>query len=512
MPSPKAPYYLQIYTSTFVFPFVIDAGEGLTFDWAVPFAPGTQYQICMFDSEGRTGGCQASYTVIEPASRSSCPNVTFPQGPLDVNAVVRDGPLSQFGWIDQCTDISVTPRNGTPPYTFTIAPSLHPPTNITANDMKTMNWTVELSWASQFFISVSDSMGNSWSQGPLHSGGNGPTACLAMGAAATDSNTISPGIAIGGSLGGLLVGLLAGIGAAYVFMSRRQDKKDKSQLMELQLGSQPVTFGVVSSGHSAVSSRPLRPNRSEYHIEPFTLPTDQGNRSNSVVAAPPQDPTIQRATSFAASSIYPQSAVTSVPGSESQPLQIPPPASPGGASPVNTVAPTIPPPSRPQQSQVYVIHHDGGRAPVTVYHSDGTEVVELPPRYADGGSGTRPLPPVGGISTDTRGTSVSAPGTAAGSGSGGGTSDRLSEAGRTDYSMTDGGRSNTGGTGASALFLQQERRPGPIRKGGTASSSGSGQGSWSPGGQGYPPRQGQGQGQGSGGYNPSDPGSDWGAQ
>lgn len=41
----------------------------------------------------------------------------------------------------------------------------------------------------------------------------------------------------------------------------------------------------------------------------------------------------------------------------------------------------------PNQSRsVYVVHHDGGRAPFTVYHEDGTEVVELPPRYIDGGS------------------------------------------------------------------------------------------------------------------------------
>lgn len=30
---------------------------------------------------------------------------------------------------------------------------------------------------------------------------------------------------------------------------------------------------------------------------------------------------------------------------------------------------------------VYVVHHDGGRPPVTVYTSDGAEVVELPPEY-----------------------------------------------------------------------------------------------------------------------------------
>jgi hypothetical protein len=43
-------------------------------------------------------------------------------------------------------------------------------------------------------------------------------------------------------------------------------------------------------------------------------------------------------------------------------------------------------------SQVYVIHHDSGRAPVSVITSRGTEVVELPPGYSSdylsaGGSG-----------------------------------------------------------------------------------------------------------------------------
>jgi hypothetical protein len=31
--------------------------------------------------------------------------------------------------------------------------------------------------------------------------------------------------------------------------------------------------------------------------------------------------------------------------------------------------------------QVYVVHHDGGRPPISVYHPEGAEVVELPPTY-----------------------------------------------------------------------------------------------------------------------------------
>jgi len=157
--SPTPPYSLQVYTSTFTVPFVIPAGSGLSFQWPVPFVPGTQYQICMFDRFGNTGGCQASYTVIPPLSTPNCSNVTFPPS-LDVQATVGDGQMSQFGWIDQCTDISISPKNGTAPYTLTIAPSLHPPYNITSNDMSSINWTDSLNYASQFYIGLYDSAGN----------------------------------------------------------------------------------------------------------------------------------------------------------------------------------------------------------------------------------------------------------------------------------------------------------------------------------------------------------------
>lgn len=40
-----------------------------------------------------------------------------------------------------------------------------------------------------------------------------------------------------------------------------------------------------------------------------------------------------------------------------------------------------------RRPNVYVVHHDGGRAPVTVYTEEGAAVVELPPQYAAGSSG-----------------------------------------------------------------------------------------------------------------------------
>ncbi|KAH9967386.1 hypothetical protein BC827DRAFT_588131 [Russula dissimulans] len=167
-PNPTAPYFLQIFTSTFIVPITVPAGDGTSLDFQVPFVPGTQYQICMWDSKGVSGGCQGIYTVISNTTTSTptCPNVTYPATVLIVDAAVINGAFSQYGWIPQCTDIRVQPKNGTGPYTLMIAPTLHPPLNITwANGAQ--NWTVSLTHGFPFFISVTDSQGHVWAQGPL---------------------------------------------------------------------------------------------------------------------------------------------------------------------------------------------------------------------------------------------------------------------------------------------------------------------------------------------------------
>lgn len=56
--------------------------------------------IRKFDKNGNTGGCQATYTVIPATTAPTCANVTFPPL-LSVNAQVDNGPMSQYGWIDQ---------------------------------------------------------------------------------------------------------------------------------------------------------------------------------------------------------------------------------------------------------------------------------------------------------------------------------------------------------------------------------------------------------------------------
>src|SRR5260221_14150901 len=64
------------------------------------------------------------------------------------------------------------------------------------------------------------------------------------------------------------------------------------------------------------------------------------------------------------------------------PASVPPTASPPDAtSPSGSDPQEQSATSAGRRQNVYVVHHDGGRAPVTVYTEEGAEVVELPPRY-----------------------------------------------------------------------------------------------------------------------------------
>ncbi|KAF8912950.1 hypothetical protein CPB84DRAFT_1957354 [Gymnopilus junonius] len=339
-PNPTAPYYLQVYTSTYTLPIVIPVGSVLTYDWAIPFAPGTLYQICMFDRFGNTGGCQATYTVIPASSTPNCANVTFvPQ--LAVSAIVDNGPMSQYGWVDQCTDISITPTNGTAPFTLTVAPALHPPYNISSPNSQPINWTVSLSWASPFFISLVDANGNMWANGPLHSGGGGATACLA--GSITDRNdTVTLPVVVG--TGG--VALLRKIESErFVDMSSSAPGTPQALMFDRSPGpGQYRPVPTASSGgisHSALASNPpcmqnrLSPGP-QYQVEPFIMPDEQGRLRDEAV-----QPTQGRVVSTHES------------------IQAP----------------------SPHQNQVYVVHHDSQVPPVTIYHRDGTQIVELPPRY-----------------------------------------------------------------------------------------------------------------------------------
>jgi hypothetical protein len=306
--------------------------------------------------------------VIPPLSTpASCSNVTFP-GVLDVEATHSNGPLSQYGWIDQCTDISVVPKNGTPPYTLTIAPALHPPYNITSHDMSPINWTISLSYASPFFIGLYDSAGNVWSNGPLHSGGgiSSSSACLSGNLTSSSNHAQSATAAIGAGIGGLVAGLLIGVAVALLFIRRYYAKKAQAHrfvdlpsshgspnamtnanIQDSRYSAIPTSgSGVSYPSHTLSSSGDLHRLRSgplQYQVEPFVMPDENGHLANEA-------------------------------------------ASTGGlTTPPESTSP--PPASGPQQ--LYVLHHDSNIPPVTIFHETGTEIVELPPRYGNASPGER---------------------------------------------------------------------------------------------------------------------------
>ncbi|KAJ3754440.1 hypothetical protein EV360DRAFT_86844 [Lentinula raphanica] len=218
--NPVAPYFFQVFTSSFVFPFIVDAGIGgdagngnLFFDFTVPFFPGTQYQICMYDSNGLPGGCQVMFTMIQNSTTANptCTNMTMPAADkvLQVDGVVDGGHLSQDGFINQCDDVSIKPLNGTPPFTLTVSPPNHPPYNITSNTMDPIVWTVSLSRAMPFFLSLVSSEGMVWANGPMGVGRSDDDTCLAPD---TMKKSKAHAIAAGASFGSLFGGLiLAGV-------------------------------------------------------------------------------------------------------------------------------------------------------------------------------------------------------------------------------------------------------------------------------------------------------------
>jgi len=277
--------------------------------------------------------------------------VTYPTSAMNVDAAVVSGAFSQYGWVPQCTDIQVHPKNGTPPYSLTIAPTLHLPMNISSTTASPMNWTVSLSHGISFFISVEDSQGNVWAQGPLHSGDNKDTACLNIYHTGEGGNSSHLGEIVGAAAGGIVVGLVVGAVGILIFRRCRRSRRvlahpqPRKDSPELGMGI-PREIPAITSGGN------LGPGGLEYIVEPFSIP-----------GSSPSDPSVP---------LLPA-------GSTSPPSSPPDALSASGSSNPSSG-------SRGARPNVYVVHHDGGRAPVTVYTQEGAEVVELPPRYADGGS------------------------------------------------------------------------------------------------------------------------------
>jgi hypothetical protein len=191
------------------------------------------------------------------------------------------------------------------------------------------------------------------------------------------SSGLSTAATVGVGVGGLAVGALAGMAAIFFFYRHRRNQARKglsspSYVPALSSPSQDPWGSSAShrpepSNASATMSTHLSGNE-RYHIEPFVLPHVDSSGSDYRRSEPrtPTSPDEDRMQQFPTSSKRSRSPGRSVrPRDSDHSLRRTSHSNaPGG--------------------QVYVVHHDGGRAPVTVYHQDGTEVVELPPRYLEG--------------------------------------------------------------------------------------------------------------------------------
>jgi hypothetical protein len=187
------------------------------------------------------------------------------------------------------------------------------------------------------------------------------------------------GATVGAIVGGVVLGALGCILATFLISRRKAKSNRKGQAREptpfLPTGGDSYTYNSLASRSpplenqlialqqqsSAVSKHSLgviSPSSTmtlprEYNPEPFQH--DGDHRITSQTSATGGDATLwQSRNEVQGEHARTASASASIPVPERQE---------GG-------------------SQVYVIHHDSGRAPVSVITSRGTEVVELPPGYS----------------------------------------------------------------------------------------------------------------------------------
>lgn len=156
---------------------------------------------------------------------------------------------------------------------------------------------------------------------------------------------------VGATVGGVIVGLLAGALGIFTLNRCRSSRNDYQHREDLMRDSQSSTSHPQSPREVTTAggrARSVGGGGLEYIVEPFAMPTASSDPS-----------------------------VPLLPGSAPPTASPPDATSASGSDPQEQSAAS-------RRQNVYVVHHDGGRAPVTVYTEEGAEVVELPPRYPAG--------------------------------------------------------------------------------------------------------------------------------
>jgi hypothetical protein len=165
---------------------------------------------------------------------------------------------------------------------------------------------------------------------------------------------------IGGTIGTAISGLVLGLLAAYIFVlfqAKAKRKKESRRLFTIEDPQSP-------SGRHAGEHDPSAHLLHQYQVEPFAFPHEK----SPMLGDHPSSPTSNATNLAPYSPASDGKSFVQAAGSSSTSQQQRPPS------------PVGPP-------QVYVVHHDAGRAPTTVYTASGTVVEELPPVYPSGPRG-----------------------------------------------------------------------------------------------------------------------------
>lgn len=305
---------------------LVTTSIGGRFAWNANFPAGTSFVITMTDSAGNSGGSVGPYTMVTGTNNCTLANnitpITFTSNPPD----------------DPCGEVDLTITGGIKPYTVSVlAPGIGLFGNLTGqtNDVKLGNSVAN---SQDFFMFVTDSLGNSSTVSNATTSRLGDTTCVKP---IYPSNSSSPSIGaiVGGVVGGIL-GAITLLGIAFFFLRRkkasqaiedqRQDELNTSAEYRMADGNAPRVTPFLVPGR-VPSSDPQAQGRNQ-PLPPiaYNSSTPTINDSPSPLPSPlsPTDYDSQQSSyhsSHPASSQYSHAPILPYPGQHTPPPPLPSP-------------------------------------------------------------------------------------------------------------------------------------------------------------------------------------------
>jgi hypothetical protein len=195
---------------------------------------------------------------------------------------------------------------------------------------------------------------------------------------------------VGAGVGGTVLGLLVGLVGAFC-LNRRAARRAKPSFSQEPIDGYDdghAYHALATGSHlggTVNSVGQLHAAGSPYKVEPWIPTLGMSDPSTSPAPSHAALRDASSTSTLPSGAAAPQTMNTMMSPVPSMAERMPRsgPAADGSPDPGADDSPAR------NSHQVYVVHHDGGRAPVTVYTADGTEVVELPPSYDGQGRPSR---------------------------------------------------------------------------------------------------------------------------